>query len=248
MMKINCDIGERGADHPVDRALMEKIQIANIACGGHAGTAASVKAFRELAVLHHVEVAAHLSYPDPDNFGRFSMDIAFEDLLRSLDDQYALMPDVKMIKFHGALYNDCNADRALAEALGQWLAAQDMEKVITPFDSELAAVCREKGMTIVPEAFAERRYTLVKGTEQLALVSRTKEYASIHSVDEAMIHVRRILKEALVDVFTEVENGEPQKQERPIEAQTICIHSDSDIALELAEALGAFLEREPGTE
>lgn len=37
MLKINCDMGERGQAHPVDDQLMAMIDIANIACGGHAG-------------------------------------------------------------------------------------------------------------------------------------------------------------------------------------------------------------------
>ncbi|MBE0665952.1 MAG: LamB/YcsF family protein, partial [Candidatus Aminicenantes bacterium] len=60
MMRINCDIGERGHDHPVDRRLMEVIHIANLACGGHAGNSASVQAFRALAEENGVELAAHL--------------------------------------------------------------------------------------------------------------------------------------------------------------------------------------------
>ena len=63
-MLINCDIGERGADHPQDRELMAYIHIANIACGGHAGDETSIEAFRALAEKHEVEVSAHLSYPD----------------------------------------------------------------------------------------------------------------------------------------------------------------------------------------
>ena len=40
-MKINCDIGERGIDNLTDLALMKLIDIANIACGGHAGDASA---------------------------------------------------------------------------------------------------------------------------------------------------------------------------------------------------------------
>ena len=75
-MKVNCDIGERGADHPVDRQLMELIDIANIACGGHAGDETSIHAFCQLAEQHGVTVTAHLSYPDRENFGRRSLDIS----------------------------------------------------------------------------------------------------------------------------------------------------------------------------
>lgn len=42
MLLINCDLGERGVAHPIDDRLVDYIDIANIACGGHAGDKASV--------------------------------------------------------------------------------------------------------------------------------------------------------------------------------------------------------------
>ena len=113
-MKINCDIGERG-EHPVDLELMELIDIANIACGGHAGDLKTVNLFRKLAEDHGVSISAHLSYPDKENFGRKSLDISASDLKKSLSEQYSLLDDVKTVKLHGALYNDCWLNEELAE-------------------------------------------------------------------------------------------------------------------------------------
>ncbi len=236
MIKINCDIGERGHDHPVDTALMDRIQIANIACGGHAGDEKSVAAFRKLAAERGVEVSAHLSYPDRENFGRTSMDISPGDLLASLDEQYSLMDDVKMVKFHGALYNDCAADASLAALLAGWLQKKGITEVMTPFDSELASAGSALGMKIVPEAFAERRYAFKAG--KLALVSRTKEYASIHNLKEAVAHSKSIYENQSVLAY---EDDELMSDPVPLKAETICIHSDSEIALELAEALNREL-------
>ncbi|MDX1294772.1 MAG: LamB/YcsF family protein, partial [Sulfurimonadaceae bacterium] len=104
-MLINCDIGERGVAHATDDALMEHIDIANVACGGHAGSHESVAYYLGLAEKFSVDVSAHLSYPDPENFGRKVMQIETPELLRSLDEQYALLSHVKCVKLHGALYN-----------------------------------------------------------------------------------------------------------------------------------------------
>ena len=110
-MVVNCDIGERGVNHPTDLKLMTLISTANIACGGHAGDRESVDAFCALADKNNVTVSAHLSYPDKENFGRISMKIDPERLADSLSEQYELMPPaVKRIKFHGALYNDAVAE------------------------------------------------------------------------------------------------------------------------------------------
>ncbi len=236
MIKINCDIGERGHDHPVDTQLMEHIHLANIACGGHAGDEQSIAAFRGLADRHGVKVAAHLSYPDRDNFGRFSMEIANEDLLKSLDEQYALISDVKCVKFHGALYNDCWTNRQLAALLSGWLKNNGITEIVTPFDSELAASCKELGISVIPEAFAERRYAYNPHTKRLTLVARSKDYASIHDCDEAVAHARNIIESGTVEGHID-DGGKLKTETVRLEAETICIHSDSAIALELAQKL-----------
>jgi len=240
-MKINCDIGERGHDHPVDRALMEHIDIANIACGGHAGDARSVEAFRELAVQYGVDVSAHLSYPDRENFGRSTIVLKDEELLNSLNEQYSLMEDVKMVKFHGALYNDCAADPEQAELLAGWLKSKGISRIITQFDSELADACSRRGITVVAEAFAERRYALNPATGRVGLVSRTKDYASIHSLEDAVGHSREISRNQKVSACRDTASGLVW-EEAVLKAETICIHSDSEIALDLARALKEALK------
>lgn len=237
MIKINCDIGEREPDNQTDIQLMQLIHIANIACGGHAGDAETVAVFRKLAAENNVEVAAHLSYPDRENFGRTSMDISIGDLKKSLDEQYQMMPDVKMVKFHGGLYNDCSADAELAGQLCEWLIENGIRKIITPDESELAKAAETKGLTVVAEAFAERRYDYNPETGRLALVNRMKPYACINDCDEAVEHSGHIVNDGFLNAVIELDNGTTRTEKINIKAETICIHSDSDIALELAEKL-----------
>lgn len=239
-MHINCDIGERGAEHPVDRELMNHISMANIACGGHAGDKESIAAFISMADEKNISIAAHFSYPDRENFGRVSMDLSERDLLCCLDGQYAMIEGVKAVKFHGALYNDCWSDRALSLALGKWLKAKGIEQVITPWQSCLAEVSLALGMDVLYEAFAERRYAYNPDSGQLSLVSRKLDYASIHELDEALVHVRNIVDNGLVEGYTVKEDGSTVRREVGIKADTICIHSDSAIALELAASLSGM--------
>jgi UPF0271 protein len=238
---INVDIGERGADHPVDRALLECVDIANIACGGHAGDAASVRAFMRRATERGVRAAAHLSYPDPANFGRVSMRLPERQLLDVLDRQYALMAGTATVKFHGALYNDACADRRLAEALAAWLAGNAVSEVITSHDGALAHACRRAGGRVLAEAFAERRYAWSPSTGRLSLVSRAHPHACITDCARAMEQVRSIVERGRVSAL--VGSGAPSdpRREIAIRADTICIHSDSGISLELARAVRAFL-------
>lgn len=236
-MTINCDIGERGSNHPVDVALMDYINVANIACGGHAGDKDSVDFYLSLANEKCVKVTAHLSYQDKENFGRLSMDIPFEKLKDSLDQQYSLITEVKTVKFHGALYNDANINRELSEFLTKWLSTNGIKEIVTPNDSVLAECCRLADIKICSEAFAERRYIYNKETKQLLLVPRSKTYASIKNCFEAVKQSKSIILDTKVDVYSEDESGNITSVKQQIIAETICIHSDSVIALQLAKEL-----------
>jgi len=240
-MIINCDIGERGANHPVDLELMKYIGMANIACGGHAGDAESVAAFTRSARDKGVLVAAHLSYPDRENFGRMSLVIGMDKLSEALDRQLELSLEKQRVKPHGALYNDCNVNVVLAAGFADWLHKRGVKEVVTPGDSALAKACRARGLEVLAEAFAERRYASLKVSGQLVLVSRTKPYASIVDLEAAVAHSRKIICKHVVDVVSEELDGSLTTVERPIKAQTLCIHSDSAIALPLATRLAELV-------
>ena len=241
MVFVNCDMGERGPNHPVDLALMNYIGMANIACGGHAGDPASVEAFTRVAREKGVKVSAHLSYPDRAGFGRSTMTISPSDLVTSLDSQMDLMPAVKTVKLHGALYNDANVDPRLAATLAAWMRSRGITEVVTVFDSHLAAAARSEGISVIREAFAERRYAYDGVKNQLRLVDRRKAYALIKDRNEAVIQSMTIVNRHRVTAFVEDAAGRVTTVEVPIEADTLCIHSDSEIALALARDLASLL-------
>ncbi len=58
MISINCDIGERGPDHPVDIELMSYIQIINLACGSHAGDYAVISDKGDTTIKQRVPIKA----------------------------------------------------------------------------------------------------------------------------------------------------------------------------------------------
>ena len=238
MMLINCDIGERGPRHPSDKKLMEVIHIANLACGGHAGDRKSVKVLRALAEKNGVELAAHLSYPDRPNFGRRVLRISKPSLLASLDEQLCLLPDARRVKFHGALYNESCRDTDLAETLAQWLKKAGIREILAPADAEITFSARRHGISVLREAFAERRYEYNKTDRRLYLMNRSKNRASITSLEEALDHAVEIIKRRRVNV-NHRPSGHPVWKTLP--ADTICVHSDSAIALELAIQLRGLI-------
>ena len=95
---LNADLGEGCGD---DAGLMAVISSCNIACGGHAGDEASMRAAVRLASAHGVRIGAHPSYPDREGFGRRVIEVSASNLksqlveriqaIRSVD---ATSPDV----------------------------------------------------------------------------------------------------------------------------------------------------------
>ncbi len=218
-MLINCDIGERGVAHVIDDKLMSMIDIANIACGGHAGNEESVMYYVSLAKKNHVKITAHLSYPDVANFGRKVLDISERELLKSLDEQYALIANVEAVKFHGALYNEANINKDLAILLLQWLENNQIKEILTPSNSLLNIL--NSNIKVIHEAFLDRSY-IIKD-DKLQLSPRSLPNAVITDPDLA-------LKQ-----FKDIKNGQLLNQK--LKADTLCLHSDNIKAIEILEAI-----------
>ncbi|MDF1880285.1 LamB/YcsF family protein [Sulfurimonas sp. MAG313] len=224
-MLINCDIGEQTLANIKDDALMKLIDIANIACGAHAGDKESVAYYTKLAKKYQVKVSAHLSYPDKRNFGRVVLDIDIKTLLNSLDEQYALMPEVKTLKLHGALYNEANINKSLALSLIKWAQSAGIREVLTPYKSCICEICEEEGLHVLNEVFIDRRYIYDNGS--LKLSARSNKDALITNVQEAKYQYENFLKEKI----------QIDGKFYTLKADTACIHSDAPNALEMAKLL-----------
>lgn len=242
---INADIGERGPSNSIDLQLMHYLDIANIACGGHAGDADSVRAFRSLAEKRKVLVTAHLSYPDKKNFGRSTINMPFDKLKESLFSQLQMLPGVFAVKLHGALYNDSCNNARLAEFLCNWLLQAEIKAVITIKNAELDIHCQKVGISVISEAFADRRYSFSEGTGRLNLVNRKNSDACITDLPEAMENVRNIMHLGKVFAKTEDPTSGPRGALYQLAVDSICIHSDSPIALDIAKGAASQIHDHP---
>jgi 5-oxoprolinase (ATP-hydrolysing) subunit A len=226
---LNCDLGE-GAGN--DAELMQLISSCSIACGGHAGDEETMRSTIQLAKHHGVKVGAHPSFPDRANFGREIMNIDERDLAESISDQVerflnaCAQNEVEMnhLKLHGALYNCAAKDVAMAELVLDVLKPFGNHfSIYAPFGSVLA----EKGSKFYPivhEAFVDRRYN-----PDLSLVSRTHPQAIISHFDEAWTQFLSIVKDGKVPVL--------ESDFAEIQAQTFCVHGDSEHTLSLLRGL-----------
>jgi 5-oxoprolinase (ATP-hydrolysing) subunit A len=241
VIELSCDLGEAhdAEGVAVEAAIWPLIDAANVACGGHAGDEESMRRAAHMASSRKLIFGAHPSYPDRANFGRLSMDIADDDLVESLVLQIRALRDLaamegvrlQRVKAHGALYNDAHADARRARAIVDAVQRVDASIAVVAADaSQTAAYARQRGMTVIREAFADRRY-MPDGS----LVSR-KEADALLSVDEAAAQARLLASDgALI-----ARDG----KRIDIEFETICIHADMQHAVERLRAIRAALGRQ----
>ncbi|MCM4160217.1 5-oxoprolinase subunit PxpA [Antarcticibacterium flavum] len=226
---INCDLGEGGDN---DEQLMPLISACNIACGGHAGTLETMTTTVNLALENGVEIGAHPSYPDKENFGRGTMDISAEDLETSLVAQILSLKQIveaaggklSHVKPHGALYNDAAKDKNIAEiVINSVLKFDEVLPLFTPQNSVLFELAKGK-IPVKTEAFGDRNYE-----ENYQLVSRQKKEALITEKEAVFRHLLSMFREGKISCMT--------GRKISCEADTFCLHSDTPNALEILQYL-----------
>ena len=232
---LNADLGEGDA---YDLELLEIVSSCNVACGGHAGDAASMLTTVRAALANAVAIGAHPSYPDREGFGRRSRFAADDELRRSLRQQVDALHEVAAaegatlthVKPHGALYNDAAKDRNLADIVADVVADTDGAPVLVgPPASELQAAASAAGAGFLAEAFVDRAYcadgSLVPRSEPGAVHSEFNTVTT--QAVQLALHGRVV-----------AQSGE----EIPIRAGTLCIHGDTEGAAEVARAVRDVLE------
>lgn len=237
---VNCDLGEFYGiyDDRRDSKIMPYISSCNIACGFHSGDPVAISKTIELALEHNVAIGAHPSYPDLQGFGRRIMDLSSEELKSCVLYQVSALKgmtesrggSLHHVKPHGALYNYAAKDEATALGVVKAIVQikEDMT-VYAPAGSVLAKVAVDAGLNIKNEVFADRRYE-----DDLSLRSRKLEGAVLHKKEEVLQQLAAFLEGR---VYTQ------EGLELPIKAGTLCLHSDTEGAAELAEEIHYFLEK-----
>lgn len=230
---LNADLGEDPLALDRDAQLMAYISSCNIACGGHAGDADTMHAMIRAAKARQIATGAHPSYPDRDNFGRVSMQLGETDLRDYLIEQIETLQNIARedavtlthIKPHGALYNDLADNAAMAQSVAAYLhrAFPDLALVgLAQGAFETAA--RGVGSRFVAEAFVDRAY-LPNGR----LVPRRQPGAIIATDDERLTQALQIALHGEV----QMPDGVPVT----LNADSLCIHSDSPGALSTARLI-----------
>ncbi|MBP0639166.1 LamB/YcsF family protein [Cupriavidus sp. AcVe19-6a] len=239
---LNSDLGESFGAWSMgnDAAMLDIVSSANVACGFHAGDPAGILQTLKAAAERGVAVGAHVSYPDLQGFGRRNMDVASADLVADVIYQISALSGmaatvgttVRYVKPHGALYNTIASDERQARDVIAAIRAVNPELALVALaGSPLVGWAREAGLRVVAEAFADRAYT-----PQGTLVSRREKGSVLHDATDVAQRMLRLVREGTVLAI----DGSVAR----VEAQSICVHGDSDGALEMARAVRAALERD----
>lgn len=226
-LDLNADIGERETNDAIDLRLLPLLNRVNIACGGHAGNQTWTTTLASLAQAAGLPIAAHLSYPDREHFGRRSMTISWSELAASLHDQLQWLPHIHSIKWHGALYNDAESNPDLARRLMHWCYDHGITTVLAPAGGEQARATDAFGLTVIREAFADRGYA-INADQQMHLIPRSQVGAVWHNPELIAERLRHFAHHQSLII-----NG----VDHAMTADTWCVHSDTPQAVAIAQRL-----------
>lgn len=228
---INSDMGEGIGLHAFgnDAALMATIDVANIACGFHAGDPDEMNRTVELAAAHDVAVGSHPGLPDLVGFGRRRMALTAAEVetiilyqtgaLTAFLSKHGLA--LNHIKPHGALYGMLAGDEELMAAAGSIARQYDV-----PFyglaGTAHESVCLELGVDFVPELYVDLNYSQAGAL----IIQRRPE------TTDPLAAAARVKAALAGDTVLAVDGTELE-----IDFASICVHSDAPNSPQVAAAV-----------
>jgi len=238
---INVDMGEGFGMYKLgsDEEIMQFCTSGNIACGFHASDPHVMRHTVEMAKQHGVAVGAHFGLPDLIGFGRRIMAITPDQLkdyvlyqigaLKGFTD--AAKIKLQHVKPHGALYLMLRNDEELSKAVVEAIQELDDKLILFSWkNSAIYDVSKQKGLRVVNEFYADRA---CEKDEKIVFQFDLNNIGG--SIQKAVERTMKFVEEGNVIAIT----GETIN----VEAETICIHGDSPIALELVSALYETLHK-----
>ncbi|MDQ0261167.1 5-oxoprolinase subunit PxpA [Sinomonas atrocyanea] len=228
---LNSDMGEGFGLHEFgnDAELMKVIDVANVACGFHAGDPDVMNRTVGLAAENDVAVGAHPGLPDPTGFGRRRMALSPDEVESVILYQVGALTaflskhglELHHLKPHGALYGMLAGDEELMAA-----AAGVARQFGVPFyglaGTAHESVCRALDVDFVPELYVDLNY----GPQGQLLIQRRPEPTDPAAAAE---RVRRAIAGEPVHAV----DGSPLS----ITFRSICVHSDAPNSVAVASAV-----------
>lgn len=238
MIKLNCDAGESFGSWKMglDEAIMPYVDMANFACGFHAGDPVIMDRSIKLALKHGVTIGAHPAYPDLVGFGRRSMVCSLEEVETMVIYQIGALQGfvtandaiLSYVKPHGGLYNDMMKDERIFKAVASAVARVNPKlklMILSMVDtSKQEAIAKELGLELIYEVFADRAYD-----DSGLLVARSQKGAVLHDVEAVIERLKLLQKEGVLETIS--------GKKIALRADTLCVHGDNEEAVKMVETL-----------
>ena len=230
-VEINCDMGESFGLYKMgdDEGIMPFISQANVACGFHGSDPNHMRHTVDLAKRHGVKVGAHVSLPDLPGFGRREMKIDREEMANIIIYQVgalkgfldvAGMP-LAHLKPHGALYGMAARMEHIAHAVADAAEVYGVP-VLGLVDTLHEKIYGKRGVGFQAEFFADLEY------DDDGTLIITRQHAAVAPAFAAERAVAAVRDGTIASI-----NGKPVS----VRAETICIHSDTPNAVDIARAV-----------
>ena len=237
-IRLNSDLGESFGSWKMglDEEIFPYIDMANFACGFHAGDPLIMDESIKLAVKHNITIGAHPAYPDLVGFGRRSMVCTSLEIESMVIYQCGALQafcqangaKLSYVKPHGGLYNDMMRDerifRAVLNALKRYdgsLKLMILSKVDT---THYEAIAKEFGINLLYEVFADRAYD-----DEGFLVPRTQKGSVLHSKELVKARLELLKNEGLLETIS--------GKKIALKVDSLCVHGDNEEAIELVKML-----------
>jgi UPF0271 protein len=232
---LNCDMGESYGLYKLgdDAALMPLIDVANVACGFHASDFNHMRAAVRLAKQHGVRVGAHPSLPDRQGFGRREMAMQREELANCLIYQIGALKgfleaegmELHHIKPHGALFGMAGRLEHIAEAVCD-AAAIFKVPLFGMLGTLHETIYPARGIPLLAEYYADLHYD----DDGRLIITQVHDAVDPEAAAAGCL---RAMREGL----TRSTGG----REIRVGAETICVHSDTPNAVDIARAVRAAI-------
>jgi len=232
---LNADLGESFGPWTMgaDEQMLDIVNSANIACGGHAGDAETMFKTIELALVRDVSIGAHPGFDDKQGFGRRRIPLCMSEVAQLIAAQVGTIKGiaalagtkVSYVKPHGALNNWACENAQVAQAIARSMKQSCPElAMLAVSGTELEKASREAGLKTFSEVFADRGYG-----DDGNLVPRGQAGAMITDAGAAA--------DRLIKFFETGDMPTASGGSVKLSADSICIHGDSDHAVEMARQL-----------
>ncbi len=242
-MKLNSDLGEGYGKYKAgnEEEIMQYIDMANLACGFHAGDPLVMTNAVKEAKKNAISIGAHPGYQDLIGFGRRSIEHSPDELKAMLIYQIGALRalanawdyDIDYVKPHGALYNDMmKSDEIyslIIEAIGSYDKNLQLMVLSSSKNDNYKQIAHRYGIKLIYEAFADRAYS-----DDGFLISRKEKNSVFKDIDIVLQRVKEL------NEFGYIKSVSGKKLF--LKVDSLCVHGDNTEALHITKSIRAYLD------